>query len=314
MKTSTSMKIAVGIGFALTLILASASTALAADSVAAVRELYASAAYTEALTMLDRMTLAKTAQSEGAGVQFYRGLCLLALGKSTEASHAFEALVAEDPMYRPADSEVPPRVHSALTDVRRRLLPGIVQQRYAEAKAAYDRKEYRVATVAFEGVLLTLGDPDIASIANQSPLADLKMLATGFFDLSSTALAAATTPVAPTTPPPLAVQPSFIASNSPASPRIRTSSDAGVVAPIALSQTTPTYPGKVPFKRVGAIEIVIDESGAVESAVMRTSIDARYDQLLISSARAWKYKPATMDGVPTKFRRLISIAVTPQTN
>ena len=44
-----------------------------------------------------------------------------------------------DPLYQPS-SEVSPRVRTAFSDVRRRLLPSIIPQQYAKAKAALGDK------------------------------------------------------------------------------------------------------------------------------------------------------------------------------
>jgi TonB family protein len=60
---------------------------------------------------------------------------------------------------------------------------------------------------------------------------------------------------------------------------------------------------------MGVLEIVINERGLVESASMRTSISSAYDKLALAATTAWRYKPATIDGEPVKFRKLIQIAV-----
>jgi hypothetical protein len=69
------------------------------------------------------------------------------------------------------------------------MLPNIIQQQYAMAKAAFDRKEWAVAADLFKWVLTALADPDVANEAKQPPLVDLKQLAAGFEELSSKAAA-----------------------------------------------------------------------------------------------------------------------------
>jgi TonB family protein len=54
---------------------------------------------------------------------------------------------------------------------------------------------------------------------------------------------------------------------------------------------------------------VIDEQGRVVSMAMRGSIHPAYDRQLLLAARDWKYEPATLNGHPVKFRKLIQIAV-----
>ena len=61
--------------------------------------------------------------------------------------------------------------------------------------------------------------------------------------------------------------------------------------------------------RRGALEIVIDQSGAVESVVMRESINPRYDDQVIAAARNWQYKPAMLEGTPVKYRKMLQVDV-----
>jgi len=113
----------------------------AQDSLSAARELYASAAYEDALAVLSRLNAAGLRPDDGRTADQYRALCLLALGKNAEAAQAIEAVVAGQPVYRPSEGEVSPRVRAAFSDVRQRVLPGLVQQRYALYKTAFDRKD-----------------------------------------------------------------------------------------------------------------------------------------------------------------------------
>jgi TonB family protein len=55
--------------------------------------------------------------------------------------------------------------------------------------------------------------------------------------------------------------------------------------------------------------VVIDESGAVESAFIADPITPVYDGLALRAARGWRYRPATVNGVPVKFRKIVQITV-----
>ncbi len=111
------------------------------------RGLYASAEYERALVVLDRL-VADPAVDEGRpAASFYRALCLLALGRSEEATSAVEALVAEHPSYRPAQ-ELPPRVQALFEGARARFLPMAIQARYLAARAAYDQRDFGSALQA----------------------------------------------------------------------------------------------------------------------------------------------------------------------
>src|SRR5262245_58017059 len=154
------------------LVLGVALLAADQDPLAAARDLYASAAYEDALAALNRVTESGRPPEETRAISQYRAFCLLALGRTAEAERAIENLIARDPMYHPAANDVSPRVRAAFTDVRRRVLPTIIQQHYAEAKAAFDRKEYESAAKGFSHVLEVMNDPDAAQIVAQPPLSD----------------------------------------------------------------------------------------------------------------------------------------------
>jgi TonB family protein len=88
-----------------------------------------------------------------------------------------------------------------------------------------------------------------------------------------------------------------------------TMTDAGVRPPVAARQSLPPFPAQLQAGRRGVLELVIDERGAVESVVVRESINPRYDDQLVSAARKWQYAPATLDGTPVKYRKLLQVNV-----
>ena len=55
------------------------------------------------------------------------------------------------------------------------------------------------------------------------------------------------------------------------------------------------------------LEIIIDETGEVESATIRMSVNPVYDRLVLATARSWRYKPATLAGEPVKFRKMVQL-------
>ena len=274
------------------------------EAVNTARELYASAAYEDALAILNRMPEASRPAEEARTISQYRAFCLLALGRTAEAERAIEAMISREPAYRPVANDVSPRVRAAFTDVRRRMLPGIIQQKYAQAKDAFDRKDYETAASGFGQVLDVMNDPDVAAAASQ--LADLRTLAGGFRDLAARAAAPPPLPIVPVAPPaPLPPAP-------PAPPRVYSAADPVVVPPLAIRQELPPFPGQIPIARSGSLEVTINESGLVESAVMRQKVSSAYDNLALSAARNWRYQPATVNGVPVKFKKVIQVTVKPR--
>jgi tetratricopeptide (TPR) repeat protein len=301
-----SSKLWTGALIAMLLLSAPALAGQEAD-LAAARELYASAAYDDALIVLNRLRSSSLPAAQSRAVEQYRAFCLLALGRAADAEQAIEAVVAAEPSFQPTEGDVSPRVRSAFTDVRRRMLPAIVQQKYGLAKAAFDRKEFAAAAIAFSQVLVALADPAVATEASQPPLSDLRMLAVGFEELSAKAAAPPPPPPAPTptpTPaPPPVVQPAV------SEPAIYESDDRRVVPPIPVKQVLPPFPGAVGLARAGTLEIVINEAGLVQSAVMTESVTGHYDRLAIHATKSWRYRPATVNGVAVKFRKIVQINV-----
>ena len=291
---------------AVILTLAVAGPVYAADSLATARELYAAAAYDDALALLNRLRSGAHAPEEGRSIDQYRAFCLLALGRAADAEQAIAAFVTAEPLARPDGAELSPRLRSAFSEVRRKVLPSIIQETYAAAKLAFDRKELAAAAAGFGQVLEIMTDPDVEAAASRPPLADLRTLAAGFRDLSLTT--AGPPPPPPVLPvevlgPPAAIVP-------PQPPRTYGHEDLNVVPPIAIRQALPIFPlqpGVAPPS--GVLEIVVDEHGAVASARMRDAVSPRWVKLAVEAARSWRYEPATLDGVPVKYRKLITIAI-----
>jgi TonB family protein len=291
------------------LLLALALFAADPDSVATARDLYASAAYEDALAVLNRLPTSGQSADDVRNAEETRALCLIALGRDAEAQRAIEAVISGDPAYRPA-SDLSPRVRTAFIDVRKRMLPTVIQRLYTDAKAAFDRKEYEAAIGGFNRMLETMADPDALAASNQPPLSDLRTLAAGFRDLAVTAATPPPPPPVPAAPAPAEAQ--LIVPPPPAVPditRTYSSADTSVTPPAVLKQDLPAYPWNNVIPKVGMIEVVIDATGAVESAVVRQSVNPRYDALATDAARNWHYRPATLNGTPVKYRKLVQINI-----
>jgi len=288
---------------ALLISVAAPVTTYGADaSLAAARDLYVSASYDDALAMLGTLSNGSKSVEERQSIDLYRTLCLFALGKTTEADRVIEAMLLRDPLYRAADEELSPRVENAFQAARRRILPSVIQQKYADAKAAFDKQQWTAASTGFAEVLKSIGDPDIATSAGAPPLSDIKTLASGFRDLA----------VKSTPPPPP------VAKVEPPKPvrqlkAVYTAEDRDVVAPVAVVQRVPKYPANVTKPLQGVVQFVIDENGAVLTPTMPVSIDMSYDGMVMSAAKKWQYTPAMLDGKPVKYmkRLTISVSVTP---
>jgi TonB family protein len=295
------------VSLAAVLVLSAAVASAQERDLASARELYASASYDDALAVLNRLRASEHPASQARTIEQYRAFCLLALGRAADAQQAIEAVIAAEPSYQPSESEVSPRIRSAFADVRRRMLPAIIQQKYAEAKAAFDRKAFAAAAAGFSQVLVALTDPAVAADANRPPLSDLRILAVGFEELSAKAAA----PPPPPPPPPAPVVATPPPPPMPIAFRVYSSNDREAVPPVNINQVLPAFKGTVIAPRSGILEVLISESGEVESAVMTQSVTAAYDRMAVNAARSWRFRPATVNGVPVKFRKTVQIAVKP---
>jgi periplasmic protein TonB len=304
--------------------------ATAEDSLSTARDLYSAAEYGSALQLLNRLRMGEWPADQTRAIEQYRAFCLLALGRSAEAEQAIAAVVAAEPLFRPSDAEASPRVRSAFSEVRRKMWPSLVQQRYTTAKADYDRKDFTKAAEAFRLVLEMLADPVSGDPASSPQLADVRTLAGEFRELSlartmpapvapaalaGSALqsvaplptASSPQPKAPPPGPPAPVSPTVSVAAKPKT--IFSPANADVVPPSAIKQVLPPFPAQIGAPAQGLLELVIDESGSVESVTMKVSVNPYYDRSALQAARSWKYHPATLKGEPVKYRKSVQVDV-----
>ena len=169
----------VGFGF----VIASALTApglSAQDIMQSVKDLYASAAYEDALSAVGKIDTSATANLDA---EQYRVFCLVALGRMDEADQAVEALLMAHPEYRPDAAQASPRIQSLFTQVRRRVGPALVKRMYQQGRAAMERKDRDEAVAQFEAMLRVANDADVRT---DTTVAELRELGAGFLELSKT--------------------------------------------------------------------------------------------------------------------------------
>ena len=259
-----------------------------------VEKLYGSAAYEEALTVLDahdRLVGEETIESAE-----YRILILFALGDVERAQRAIQKSVARFPRYRPSPLRFSPRRQEVFEAVRRHELPAIIQNEYEDAKASFDAQDYDDAIVRFELLLNLMKD-----VGHEG---DVRTLASDFLDLAKLT-AAASTAKADEARGRLADN---VSSRSLQS-TIYDVFSTDIVPPVSLKPILPPTlrdPSSV-APTSGVFEILIDEIGRVASISVRRSINPEYDALVIQESGNWRFKSATLDGRPVKFRKLIEI-------
>ena len=269
---------------AVVLAVAVPGTAQSQDAFDRAKSLYLEAAYEDALALLD-----PSGASSTADVHLYRALCLLALGRGTEADLAIARSIELDPLATAARQDVSPRVAALLTDTRRRLLPDIARRRVADGRLAFQQGDRVGATERFEAAMRLLDDP---ALANQAELVDLRTLASGFLDLMRAQAAPPPVATAPAALPPAAAaggaSPPAGASSTPAASAagsqpaatgasVTAAPAAGppaaslvVTRPVSITQTLPPWrPPDTAWSRRelrGTMLLNIDATGRVTSA------------------------------------------------
>jgi TonB family protein len=261
----------------------------AQDVLQSVKDLYASAAYEDALSAVGKID---TSAAPSLEAEQYRVFCLVALGRMDEAEQAVEAVLLAHPEYRPDAAQASPRIQSLFSQVRRRVGPALVKRMYLQGRAAMERKDREEAIAQFEAMLRVANDADVRS---DTATAELRELGAGFLDLSK-AMPAKPKPADPTptnaAPPHASV----------------------IVPPAVIQQRLPPWVPD-PVSRAsefhGSIRVEISAEGKVTAAEMVKSVHPGYDQALLRAARFWTYEPAKKDGVPISSVKTVEVAVTP---
>ena len=131
---------------AVLLVAARAGFAVAAeDPLSAAKDLYASAAYEDALSALSRMDIESSAPDIARQANEYRAFCLYALGRTHEAESIAEAMIRQGPLLPLSTADASPRIEAMFVDVRKRLLPSLIRERFRTAKSALDPNSFGLA-------------------------------------------------------------------------------------------------------------------------------------------------------------------------
>ena len=262
---------------------------------------YEEAAYEEALTTLTKASPATPA--DRVQVEQYRALCLLALGRQTEAERAVAALVEADPLYVPPSSVASPRVLSLVAEIRRKELPAVTRRVMDAGRAAFEAKNTAAAQRQFDLLLKLLDEPAMEGRPERD---DLRALAQGY---STLLVAAPATRPAP--PVPVATEKPVTAAPPPAAPAGGSTFTPAVVIQETLPVWMPPNPAVARNEYSGAVKVRIGTDGRVKAVTIDQPSHPAYDASLLRVARNWLYKPASQNGTPIESERVIAIRLRP---
>jgi TonB family protein len=302
------------------LVLVAAQAGIGAqDTLTAAKDLYASAAYEDALTTLTRLTESgEPAPDIARQVDEYRAFCLYALGRTDEAESVAEVMIRREPMMKLDAADVSPRLEVMFSSVRKRLLPALIRERFKTARTALDEKNLTAAEPQLVEAKQMIADAEKLAIKDDG-LADLGVLVDGFLQLvRSTADQRAAAPPPAAIPPDAATVAAAARQRidpppAPAgAPRVYTVDDVGVTPPVVISQRMPAMTTDLvkitkAMKTSAVLEVVIDEKGNVVDANVIKSVNASFDSIVAAAARRWKYRPAVKDGVPVRYVKTLVI-------
>jgi len=156
------------------------------------------------------------------------------------------------------------------------------QREYRRARALFDQKDYAKAADGFLQVVKLLDEGELPG-----PVAELRSMASDYAALSRATLSAMT------------------------EGHVYSAGDEGVTEPVALRQYLPDPSPGTPPSRLGALMLVVDGQGVVESVRLQSPSNRYHDRFWVSVAKTWRFKPALKDGQPVKFLKRIAITEPP---
>jgi hypothetical protein len=308
-----SIKAIVVVGF---LMVAARAGLGAQDSLSAAKDLYASAAYEDALSTLIRLTEGSSAPDIARQVDEYRAFCLYALGRTGEAESVAESIIRREPLMKLDAADASPRLELMFSNVRKRLLPALIRERFRTARSALDQKNLSAAEPQLVEARLMIAEAEKLGVKDDG-LADLTVLVDGFLQLVRTTAEQrpATLPAVATPPdaPGLAARQKVEPLPGPSavnSLRVYTVDDVGVKPPVVLSQRMPSMTPEMlrvikAMNTNAILDVLIDEKGDVMDAIVRKSLNPSFDNLMAGAARRWKYQPAMKDGVGVRYTKTV---------
>jgi hypothetical protein len=91
----------------------------------------------------------------------------------------------------------------------------------------------------------------------------------------------------------------------PVATQVYSSTNPEVQAPVLVRPQMPREPA--PGSDTGYFDILVDERGDVAQVKLISPLRKYHDRMLVSAAKAWKFRPATLNGYPVKYRIRVAI-------
>ncbi len=87
--------------------------------------------------------------------------------------------------------------------------------------------------------------------------------------------------------------------------QVYTVADLDVTPPVLISSSLSNSPGGARPEDLGVLELVISETGDVESAKLQSAPTRLHDIMILHAAKAWRFEPALKAGRPVRYRSFV---------
>ncbi len=192
--------------------------------------------------------------------------------------NVFDSIVLANPLYQLDPARSTPDAIAQLRSSKRSILPSIARRDYERAREYLEDGDNERALVEGNRVMRMLDDRDIGP------------LPAGLRDSVEQLLVRAT------------------AAKTSDDQRVYSVADRSVTPPTAIGRQLPVAPPiGLANQLVGTLEMVISQEGEVEAVRLHTPLNRYHERMIVSAAKAWRYRPAIKDGKPVKYRLISSI-------
>jgi hypothetical protein len=190
----------------------------------------------------------------------------------------FDALILADPLYQLDSGQKTPENLVSLRESKRLLLPSIAGRDYDRARRALDAGDFERALLDAGQAMRLLEEPDIGPVPSDLREALLQLIREAREVRASE------------------------------EQRVYAAGDPDVVPPLPIGRQLPAMaPAGISPDLVGQLELLIGADGAVEVVRLHTSLNRYHERMIVSAAKAWRYKPATKSGRAVRFRLFQSV-------
>jgi hypothetical protein len=209
-----------------------------------------------------------------------RAVWLLRSGRRDDAQLVVDAIVLANPLFEPASNVATPPLMAAVQTSRQMVLPPMARRDLEKAREWMRDGDYEAAQSEASRLARMLAVLDDSSESRELR-ADVQQV------MASASLARASE-----------------------EQRVYSNDDVDVTPPTAIGRQLPAeLPEGIARPSVGTLELVIGKEGEVESVRLHTPMNRYHERMIVSAAKAWRYKPALRNGKPVRFRLVSSITL-----